>query len=217
MGALGVRCCHSLEFGQDRHFVRVRRFIRVDPATRGEVLRRWMMRPKDASFCKATSLQLEQTGFEASVPLTAGLSKAPTKRAAVPTNSTLADAAVGRCLIQSKFPAKWNREIIVPTQGIKSADQGSFSPDQGRGARWRHEAMDKSIRCPAKDRPPVQVLAPQHGVIGYGEPAPEATRPGNAVRKPLARDAVRAQAFLAAAAAVCFSFGVPRRQCRNPA
>jgi hypothetical protein len=39
------------------------------------------------------------------------------------------------------------------------------------GARWRHEAMDKSIRCPAKDRPPVRVLAPQHGVIGYGEPA----------------------------------------------
>src|SRR6516162_8630565 len=34
--------------------------------------------------------------------------------------------------LQSKFPAKWNREIIVPEQGIKSADQGSFSPDQGR-------------------------------------------------------------------------------------
>jgi len=31
--------------------------------------------------------------------------------------------------------------------------------------------MDKSIRCPAKDRPPVRVLAPQHCVIGYGEPA----------------------------------------------
>ena len=29
-------------------------------------------------------------------------------------------------VLQSKFPAKWNREIIVPEQGIKSADQGSF-------------------------------------------------------------------------------------------
>src|SRR5262249_55034340 len=27
-------------------------------------------------------------------------------------------------------------------------------------ARRRHEAMDKSIRCPAKDRPPVRILAP---------------------------------------------------------
>ena len=34
--------------------------------------------------------------------------------------------------LQSKFPAKWNREIIVPEQGIKSADQGPFLPDQGR-------------------------------------------------------------------------------------
>ena len=34
--------------------------------------------------------------------------------------------------LQSKFPVKWNREIIVPEQGIKSADQGSFLPDQGR-------------------------------------------------------------------------------------
>jgi len=34
--------------------------------------------------------------------------------------------------LRSKFPVKWNREIIVPEQGIKSADQGSFSPDQGR-------------------------------------------------------------------------------------
>ena len=39
------------------------------------------------------------------------------------------------------------------------------------GVRWRHEAVNKSIRCPAKDRPPVRVLAPQHGVIGYREPA----------------------------------------------
>src|SRR6516162_3847272 len=34
--------------------------------------------------------------------------------------------------LQSEFPAKWNREIIVPEQGIKSADQGPFLPDQGR-------------------------------------------------------------------------------------
>ena len=34
--------------------------------------------------------------------------------------------------LQSKFPVKWNREIIVPEQRIKSADQGSVSPDQGR-------------------------------------------------------------------------------------
>jgi hypothetical protein len=27
---------------------------------------------------------------------------------------------------------KWNREKIVPEQGIKSADQGSVFPDQGR-------------------------------------------------------------------------------------
>src|SRR5215510_11335292 len=39
------------------------------------------------------------------------------------------------------------------------------------GVRWRQEAVNKSIRCPAKDRPPVRVLAPQHGVIGYREPA----------------------------------------------
>ena len=31
--------------------------------------------------------------------------------------------------------------------------------------------MDKSIRCPAKDRPPVRILAPQHCVVGYREPA----------------------------------------------
>ena len=29
--------------------------------------------------------------------------------------------------LQSKFPVKWNREIIVPEQGIKSADQGTGS------------------------------------------------------------------------------------------
>ena len=34
--------------------------------------------------------------------------------------------------LRSKFPVNWNREIIVPEQGIKSADQGSVSPDQGR-------------------------------------------------------------------------------------
>jgi hypothetical protein len=93
MGALGVRCCHSLEFGQDRHFLRVRRFILVDPATRGEALRRWMMRPKDASFsglprarliCCRSAIKvepvcmdslLEGAGFELFVPL--GISSSP--------------------------------------------------------------------------------------------------------------------------------------------
>jgi hypothetical protein len=32
----------------------------------------------------------------------------------------------------SKFPTQQNRELIGPYQGIKSAHQGSFLPDQGR-------------------------------------------------------------------------------------
>jgi hypothetical protein len=31
-----------------------------------------------------------------------------------------------------KFPTQRNRELIGPYQGIKSAYQGSFLPDQGR-------------------------------------------------------------------------------------
>src|ERR1700732_2537057 len=34
-----------------------------------------------------------------------------------------------------------------------------------------HKAMDKTIRCPPKDRPPVRILAPQHCLVGYREPA----------------------------------------------
>ena len=51
--------------------------------------------------------------------------------------------------LQSKFPTKWNREIIVPEQGIKSADQGPFLPDQGRpsgSANLPERAMDLSGR-----------------------------------------------------------------------
>jgi hypothetical protein len=36
----------------------------------------------------------------------------------------------------SKFPTQRNRELIGPYQGIKSADQGSFLPDQGRALGW---------------------------------------------------------------------------------
>src|SRR6266850_5853388 len=36
-----------------------------------------------------------------------------------------------QCLT-SKFPTQRNRELIGPYQGIKSAYQGSFLPDQGR-------------------------------------------------------------------------------------
>src|SRR5882672_2903117 len=36
----------------------------------------------------------------------------------------------------SKFPAQQNRELIRPYQGIKSAYQGSFLPDQGRALGW---------------------------------------------------------------------------------
>ena len=44
----------------------------------------------------------------------------------------------------SKFPTHENREFFAPLQGIKSADQGNFSADQGNprscafgsGARW---------------------------------------------------------------------------------
>jgi hypothetical protein len=39
------------------------------------------------------------------------------------------------------------------------------------GPGRRHEAMDKSIWRPAKDRPPVRVLAPQHCAIRYRDPA----------------------------------------------
>ena len=34
--------------------------------------------------------------------------------------------------LTSKFPTRWNRELIGPYQGIKSAYQGSFPPNQGR-------------------------------------------------------------------------------------
>jgi hypothetical protein len=34
--------------------------------------------------------------------------------------------------LQSEFPTRRNRELIVLWQGIKSAYQGSFAPDQGR-------------------------------------------------------------------------------------
>src|SRR6266446_2500661 len=36
----------------------------------------------------------------------------------------------------SKFPTQQNRELIRPYQGIKSAYQGSFLPDQGRALGW---------------------------------------------------------------------------------
>jgi hypothetical protein len=36
----------------------------------------------------------------------------------------------------SKFPTRQNRELIGPYQGIKSAYQGSFLPDQGRALGW---------------------------------------------------------------------------------
>jgi hypothetical protein len=38
----------------------------------------------------------------------------------------------------------WNREIIVPEQGIKSLDQGSFSPDQGRPSGSGQSAQDST-------------------------------------------------------------------------
>src|SRR5882672_9277281 len=34
--------------------------------------------------------------------------------------------------LTSKFPTRRNRELIGPYQGIKSAYQGNFLPDQGR-------------------------------------------------------------------------------------
>src|SRR5207248_10257729 len=36
--------------------------------------------------------------------------------------------------LTSKFPTQRNRELNGPYQGIKSAQQGSVPPDQGRGA-----------------------------------------------------------------------------------
>src|SRR5262249_38960876 len=47
----------------------------------------------------------------------------------------------------------------------------SLSQIMASGSGRRHEAMDKSIWRPAKDRPPVQVFAPQHGAIRYRDPA----------------------------------------------
>jgi hypothetical protein len=50
--------------------------------------------------------------------------------------------------LQSKFPAKWNREIIVPDQGIKSADQGSFSrirEDRGVRANLPERATERAF------------------------------------------------------------------------
>jgi len=38
--------------------------------------------------------------------------------------------------LTSKFPTRQNRELISPYQGIKSAYQGSFLPDQGRALGW---------------------------------------------------------------------------------
>src|SRR5215470_11228658 len=52
----------------------------------------------------------------------------------------------------------------------------SFTRSSGPGRRY--EATDKSIRRPAKDRPPIRVLAPQHGAIRYGDPADVAHFPG---------------------------------------
>ena len=57
-----------------------------------------------------------------------------------------------QCLT-SKFPMQRNRELIGPYQGIKSAYQGNFLPDQGRvpwsgfSARFPGQVLATSVTC----------------------------------------------------------------------
>src|SRR4029077_9223450 len=69
--------------------------------------------------------------------------------------------------LQSKFPTSRNREIIVPEQGIKSAHQGNFAPDQGSSHQCPAEAG--LSQGPLTDRTVDEVAAalvlhdPRHG------------------------------------------------------
>src|SRR6266446_4077946 len=52
--------------------------------------------------------------------------------------------------LTSRFPTRRNRELIGPYQGIKSAYQGSFPPNQGRAlggfSKGRADGMGALIR-----------------------------------------------------------------------
>src|SRR5438309_11220948 len=66
----------------------------------------------------------------------------------------------------SKFPARRNRELIVPYQGIKSAYQGNFLPDQGRAPSNHRSRLltlpfqDSRLRFPSARPPPEGVQVP---------------------------------------------------------
>src|SRR6266478_7861981 len=54
--------------------------------------------------------------------------------------------------LTSKFPTRRNRELIGPYQGIKSAYQGSFPPNQGRALGGSPKGRSLTAGCTNSSR-----------------------------------------------------------------